>query len=431
MPIWTNLRVIVRREYFQAVGSRWFLLATIGAPLLFIGMGVAAGWLAAGGTDPARSSSPSMSIADGTGVLYPRLAAQFDALGYDVEPVTWHADLVGEINGHLEDGNTSGFIVLQPDAVESGEAILYANSRPSLLRRTVIRDTLTEAMARDRLATRGLDPETLIAGMDLRIETIESQDADRQATDVSETLAPFAFIPGFLLLLVLFVYGVRVMTATIEEKANRVVEVIVSCVPPWHLMLGKIIGVGAVGLTQLAIWITLIALVAGAGIAAITPSLSENDLAALATMLDLVTGLSAVWFGLLFLGLFLFGYFMFASMYAALGAMCTTPQETGQAGFVVNLLAISPLILLNPVAANPDSATAEILSLVPFFTPVLIWPRLAVGAVAPWQLAVAFVLMGLTAVALAWAAGRIYRTGILMTGKRATLPEVWRWLRQA
>lgn len=431
MPMWNNFRAIVRREYFQVVGSKWFILGTIGAPLFFLGIGLAAGWLATGGIDPPRTSSPSMSIADGTGVLYPRLAAKFDAAGYDVEPVTWHADLVGEIDRHLKDGQTSGFILLQPDAVENGEAILYANGTPSLLRRTVIRDTVSEAMARDRLATRGLDPESLIAGMDLRIETIESQSTTPPGTEVSETLADFAFFPGLLLLMALLIYGVRIMTATIEEKANRVVEVIVSCVPPWHLMLGKIIGVGAVGLTQLAIWITLIAIVAGAGIAAITPSLSANDLESLEAMLELVTGLSVLWFGSLFLGLFLFGYFMFASMYAALGAMCTTPQETGQAGFVVNLLAISPLILLSAVAANPDSATAEILSLVPFFTPVLIWPRLAAGAVAPWHLAVAFVLMGFTAVALAWAAGRIYRTGILMTGKRATLPEVWRWLRRA
>ena len=128
---------------------------------------------------------------------------------------------------------------------------------------------------------------------------------------------------------------------------------------------------------------------------------------------------------------FLFGYFIFSGMYAAVGAMCNTDEEAQQAQWPVVMLVIVPAVLIMPILESPNSAMAVSLSLVPFFSPILMWARAATGAAPWWQIAISFVLMAFTVVAVAWVAGRIYKVGILMAGKRPTLPELWRWVKEA
>jgi ABC-2 type transport system permease protein len=134
---------------------------------------------------------------------------------------------------------------------------------------------------------------------------------------------------------------------------------------------------------------------------------------------------------LLFLGFFLFGFFIYSGLYAAVGAMCSTDEEAQQAQMPVTLLVIVPVMFLMPVIQNPSATSSVILSLIPFFSPILMFARAAGGGAPPWEVALSFVLMALAVVAVAWVAGRIYKVGILMAGKRPTLPELWRWVREA
>ena len=235
-----------------------------------------------------------------------------------------------------------------------------------------------------------------------------------------------AFVGAFLLYMVILLYSVAVMRATLEEKTNRIVEIVISSMKPWHLMLGKILGVGSVGVTQMAVCAASAFVLASAALPAV---LSANP--ELASLQDIGEALPNAGQLVLLVGFWIFGYFIFSGMYAAVGAMCNTDEEAQQAQLPIVMLVVAPAILIAPVLENPNSSMAVSLSMVPFFSPILMWARAAAGVAPWWQIAASFVLMGLTVVAVAWVAGRIYKVGILMAGKRPTLPELLRWVREA
>lgn len=233
------------------------------------------------------------------------------------------------------------------------------------------------------------------------------------------------FAGAMVLYMAIFIYGVQVMRAVLEEKTTRIVEVIISAMKPWQLMLGKILGVGAVGLTQLGIWFLSAALLLSFGLpylVAARPELLEFESAL--EYLPAAGGIA------LFLAFFVLGYFLFSSLFAAVGAMCSTDEEAQQTLMPVMMLVIIPIMFLAPVIEDPNGPLATWLSLFPFFSPILMFPRFMGGAPL-WQAGLSLVLVVLTILVVASVAGRIYRVGILMQGKRPTLPELVRWVREA
>jgi ABC-2 type transport system permease protein len=230
-----------------------------------------------------------------------------------------------------------------------------------------------------------------------------------------------------MLYMTILLYAVAVMRSVLEEKTSRVVEVVISSLRPSQLMLGKILGVGAVGLTQLAVWAVCGLLLVTFGLPGTPPTEpgAGGEWAALVEVAPVVTW--AGWFAVFFVG----GYFMYAGLYAAVGAMCTTDEEAQQAQSPVTLVLLVPVIFVAGVIQDPDATLSVALSLIPPFTPVLMFARTVAGGVPGWQIALAVLGMALSVLAIAWVAGRIYKVGILMTGKRPTLPEVWRWVREA
>jgi ABC-2 type transport system permease protein len=191
-------------------------------------------------------------------------------------------------------------------------------------------------------------------------------------------------------------------------------------------MLGKILGVGSVGLTQLAVWILCGILALTFGVPALMAA--RPDLADPEAIAQALPGLGLI---SLFLALFLGGYFLYAALYSAVGAMCSTEEEAQQAQFPVVLFLIAPIIFLMPVMENPHAPFAVIMSMVPFFSPVLLYARAGAAEIPLSQIAASLTLLYLGVWGVAWVAGRIYRVGILMQGKRPTLPELWRWVKEA
>jgi ABC-2 type transport system permease protein len=235
-----------------------------------------------------------------------------------------------------------------------------------------------------------------------------------------------AYLGAFLMYMGILVYAVAVMRATLEEKTSRIVEIVISAMKPWHLMLGKIFGVGAVGLTQMGVWLLSGALLFAAGLPALVAA--RPELADLEGIREALPGVGLV---ALFLGLFVFGFFMYSGLYAAVGAMCSTDEEAQQAQFPLIMILVVPIIMVISVIESPMTPLSTGLSLFPLFTPILMWARVVSGVVPAWQVVLSFVLMGAAIVAIAWVAGRIYKVGVLMAGKRPTLPELWRWVREA
>jgi ABC-2 type transport system permease protein len=363
----------------------------------------------------------NIALVDRTGVLYDRVAPRLDDAGYQVRQEPWSSDVVAELSQQVSDKKLGAFIVMDDQTLTSGRAVFYGSSSPSPFRKVAIRSAIARAALEKLLQDQGVDTDQLMGGGDLEVEVLSSEGAGME-----DPRFVVAYMGAFFLYMMLLIYSVSVMRATLEEKTSRVVEVVISSMKPWHLMLGKILGVGAVGLTQMAVWLGSGALAFSAGLPALVAA--RPEMASLEGMRQFMPGLGLL---ILFGGFFLFGFFLFSGLYAAVGAMCNTDEEAQQAQLPVTLLVVVPILLLMPVIRDPGSTMSVVMSLVPFFSPILMFARTAGGGAPAWQVIASFVLMGLATVGVAWVAGRIYKVGILMAGKRPTLPELWRWVKEA
>jgi len=415
--MWVNVWAVIRREYLQRVRSKWFVAATVGGPLFLSAMIVVPAYFASQGSRDARE----VAVVDGTGVLYERLAPQLAEGGWDVREERWRVNVVTELREAADNNLLGGFLLLDELTLETGEAILYTKDRPSAIRQVTLRSTISLAALEYQLEQQGVDADAMLSGGELRIEMLSEEGAD-----IEDPEFVVAYMGAFLLYMVIMLYAVAVMRATLEEKTNRIVEVIISSMKPWHLMLGKILGVGAVSMTQMGIWLLSGVLMFTMGLPMLISA--RPEMASMAEAIEFLPG-----FGLLalFVGYFVFGFFMYSALYAAVGAMCNSDEEAQQAQWPIIMLLIIPIVMVTNVIENPSSTIAITLSLVPLFSPILMWGRVAGGGVPAWQIGLSFVLMLFAIFAIAWVAGRIYKVGILMAGKRATLPELLRWIREA
>lgn len=409
------VRAVIRREYLQRVRSKWFLFSTLGAPVLLLLVTVGPVLM---GVDGGGGGPGQIVIVDRTAVLFDGVASRLEESGYAVERA---GDGLGEaeLRRRIDEGDLDGYLVLDSGTLDEGSARYVGSSRPSALRRVALRQAVVEGSLEYRLEG---DAAALLAGGALVFDILDAPEGEP-----SGGRAFIAVYAGtFVLYLTLLLYGVQVMRSVLEEKTNRIVEVVVSAMRPWHLMLGKILGVGAVGLTQLAVWLALGLTGVLFGLPAVVAA--RPDAAGLDNLSSLIPGVEFLG---LFLVFFLGGYFIFSGLFAAVGAMCNTEQEAQQAQTPVVLLLVVPVVLLVGLMEEPNSTLAVTLSLVPFFSPTLMFARAAIGAAPAWQVGLSVALMAATVVGVAWVAGRIYKVGILMAGKRPTLPELWRWLREA
>jgi ABC-2 type transport system permease protein len=415
--MWHNVWAVIRREYIQRVRSKWFVFATVGAPVFMAALIIVPGYFASRSAEGERD----IVVVDATGVLYDRLAPDLEDAGWAVERAEWSSGVQESLERRATEGEIGGFVVLDDLTLSSGVATFYAANQPSTVRSFQLRSAVGRAALELSLEQRGVDATALLRGGELNVELLSEAGS---GTDDPEFLV--AYLGAFFLYMGILLYAVAVMRATLEEKTGRMVEVVISAMKPWHLMLGKIVGVGAVGFTQMGVWIVSSLLLTSLGLPALAAARPEMfQLGDLAEILP-GAGLAA-----LFVGFFVFGFLMYSGLYAAVGAMCSNHEEAQQAQFPLVIFIIVPLMLVLPVIENPMTPMATGLSLFPLFTPILMWGRVAGGGVPVWQVGLSFALMGVSVVGIAWLAGRIYKTGILMTGKRPTLPELWRWLREA
>lgn len=409
---------VVKREYLQRVRTKWFLIGTLAAPLLMAAL-LYLPTLGTGDGDAERT----LTVVDRTGLMAPALAPRLEEAGYTVTVLDDPADegALSALDSSVRDERLGGYLVLDGETLTTGEAALFSSSAPSPIRAALLRQAVVQAALQARLGGDREEVDRLLGGGALDVSVLSAE-----GPGVDEPGFVAAYLGGFLLYMVLLLYAVAVMRSVLEEKTSRMVEVVLSSMRPFELMLGKIVGVGAVGLTQLAIWAALGTIFVITGLPALVAA--RPELLSPETLEAVVPGAGYL---VLFLVFFLGGYFIYSGLYAALGATCSTEEEAQQAQFPLIMLLVVPMIAITPVIRDPDSTLSVVLSLVPFFTPVLMFARAVVGGASALEVVVSVVLMGATILAVAWAAGRIYRVGILMTGKRATLPEILRWLRRA
>lgn len=416
---------ILRREYLVRVRNKWFLISTFGLPLLFLGLVFLPGLMVglSEGDEPLR-----MGVVDRVelgGVDLPSLLAEHDP-DLRAERVEVAAGASGdELAASLRESDLQAYLVLDPPVLRGEPATLLARKRITESRRRAVQAAVRQAVVQARVQEAGLPGETareLYRGARLEVRVSRVEEGAPQA---QEALGILALAGTFVLYMMFLVYGQMIARGVLEEKTSDVAEVLVSTVRPWELMLGKILGIGGTGLTQLVIWATGMGAISVYGLAAGAPALAEMgvDLGALSLPLARM--------GLAFVLYFLLGYFLYASVFAALGAMVGGEREVQQVAFFPMLLIVVPFMLAFTAVEGGalDAAWMVGGSHFPFFTPILMLVRVVMGTAPGWEIGLSVVVLAGSTLATAWLAGRIYRVGILMKGKRPSLPELVRWVR--
>lgn len=416
---------ILRREYVQRVRNKWFLITTLGFPVLFVGIMYVSGYMA---SEMGSDAPLDVGVVDRAGVemaeLTDRLLEADSTLRAEAvaDPDTGAA---ADLSALLRTSPHDALLVLEPEVLEGEPATLLARASVSQRRQRSIRDAVRQAAVRAGLQRAGIGAEEAAAVYRSSRAGLEVRRVDQGGEQSQELLAGIALFLTFALYMMFIIYGQIITRGVLEEKTSDIVEILVSTVRPWELMLGKVLGIGAMGLTQIAIWVVTLALLAGYGMMASAPAVAEIQAQ--------LAGLSGplLEMGVAFVVFFLTGYFLYASLFAAVGAVVGDQDEVQQMSFFPMMLIIVPFLLafLAVQAGTVDSTWMTASSYFPFFTPILMVVRVTMGAAPAWEVVASVALMLVSIVGVAWVAGRIYRVGILMKGKRPTLPELVRWVR--
>jgi ABC-2 type transport system permease protein len=316
-------------------------------------------------------------------------------------------------------GSIDAWIWIGRDALSGGAVEYHAKNVSNILTQEVLRDNISAAVRRVRLRDAGYDADRvseLSKPVELKTERISATGSRKE---VALAGAAFGYILFFMLYITLAIWGQQVMQGVLEEKSSRVIEVVVSAVKPFELMMGKLAGICAVGLTQFGIWLLTFSILTLPGILAAIATLPEG--VALPTLTPFML--------LNFFLLFVLGFFVFSTVYAAIGAAFNNVQEAQQVAGVAVFFLVIPVFLMFRIINDPSSTFAVVMSLIPVFTPLLMTLRIALEMPPAWQLLLAYALtLGFLWCAV-WACGRIYRVGILMYGKKPTFQELWKWMR--
>ena len=412
--------LIIKREYLVRVRKKAFIVMTIVGPLLMAALLIVPTYLA-------EESQELRSIAiEENGFNFTNQLEDTEFLHFSKIP-TEEATLLKE--GFAE----SNYYALLH--IEENNFTLYSNQQISLSVSNGIESQLEKIIEHQKLKAAGIDITILeSAESTVNITTkIISEDGNTTNSQAEASMG-IGFICGILIYMFIFMYGTMVMRGVIEEKTSRIVEVIISSVKPFQLMMGKILGVALVGLTQFVLWILLtfaIATVAELLFMDVSSMANELDGAQQSVLLsevsNLTGGINLLQIFLYFLFYFMAGYLMYSALFAAVGSAVDAEADTQQFVLPITIPLILSFVLITPIMENPDGTLAFWMSMIPFTSPVIMMVRLPFG-VANWELALSIGILIASFIATTWFAGRIYRTGILMYGKKASYKELLKWL---
>ena len=435
-----KIGIIISREFNERVRKKSFIITTILMPLLMIGMMAAPTLMMLF----AKGDQKSIVVLDQSGIIAPSLEGD-DEITFTPMDVT--------LDEARADNNIFGVLWIGEDVVDNPSNVkLYTNSSSSMSLESNLASQMEKVIERERLKRYDIENlEQIMKDVKVKVSfTTFRNDLSEEGEDEEATSSSIAYmlglVLGMMLYMFLIIYGSMVMTSVIEEKGSRVLDVLVSSVSPFQLMLGKILGVASVAVTQIAIWGVL---VCGIG-AVVLPALMPEDVmqtveavqmgqmttieadidADLLSAVSLATDVGGLVMMFVWLLLFLVGGFLFYSaMFAAVGSAVDSIQDANQLQTPITVPIILALILAMSVFNDPNSTLAFWGSIIPFTSPVVMMARVPFG-IPTWQIVLSLVLLYASVVAMAWAAGKIYRVGIFMHGKKPSFKELMSWIRQ-
>ena len=430
-----NVWLIARREYFERIRTRGFLITTVMIPVIMAGFifgSIFLGSRANNDVHIAVVSSDTQLALDLQSELVRQQQQKDDAVvdtderhptsprqekkqpNIIVDAMDPVPNTRAQLDQDLDSNELDGYLWITPAAAPGGRPAFAYTPRSSTDSsvKNVLASALAKVLIRQQLTHRGIvtpDADTMLQPVVI-VASHASRHEDRESAEISVTVL------FFLMYMVIMLYGMNVARSIIEEKTSRIFEVMLATVRPEAMMAGKIIGVGSVGLTQVGIWLSAALLLAGASVAV---HLGGD------TVHVSLTGEQVVFFFVYFI----LGYLFYASIAAALGAMTNSEQELQQ----LNMFLVLPLafcfIALGTVLLTPDVLLSRVLALIPPFTPLLMYMRVSLGHPLKIEIVASIVLMTASICGIIWVTSRIYRIGVLMYGKRPSIREILRWLK--
>jgi ABC-2 type transport system permease protein len=427
--------LIIKREYFTRVRNKTFILSTILLPLFFIGFIAASTYLSIKG-----DSKHSIAVNDENGIFKNSFKSD-KYIDYKFES--------GVTKNNYKEKGYSGLLNIPSNFDSPQDSITLLSEKPlGFASEDKITDQINLAIKNRAFLEKNIDRKILDSINDLDEEKqynfrpiVKKGNTTQKAN--SGLAYAIGFGSGILIYITLFIYGAAVMRGVMEEKMNRIAEVIISSVRPFQLMVGKIVGIAAVGLTQLLIWFVLIIALSSVFSAFLSPEVlqqaqsandsmgsSANNSVALGILSAKSNMLQANWALIIpcFLFYFIGGYLFYAALFAAVGSVVNEdPQEAQSLMLPITMPIILSFVIMTAAAAKPDTPIAVWSSIIPFSSPIVMMARIPSG-VPFWQLALSMVSLVAGFILTTMLAAKIYRTGILLYGKKVTVKEMTKWL---
>jgi ABC-2 type transport system permease protein len=433
-----NVVVLAKREYLQRVRTKAFWITTLILPLFVAAVSVVPSLLIS-----KTKSNQKIVVVDETGKVGANLVAKMNSqqaakpqaeegkgrrdeqmASFEATAEPPAADRTaqqGDLDRRVMGKEIDAWVWIGPGVLRDQPVEYHARSVSNVFTQEVLRDDLSTAVRQERFREAGIDPgrvDELSRSVKLDSRRVSAKGSRAEGSMGAAFLAIALF---FILYVSILVWGQQVMQGVLEEKGSRVIEVLISCVTPFELMLGKLIGICLLGLTQLAIWLGTMTVLTAPGLVA--------SMAFLPKGVSLPTLAPSMLIN--FVLLFILGFLAYATLYASIGASFNNVQEAQQASSIAMVFVIIPVMVMWPVVNDPNSTMATVLSLIPMFTPLLMPLRIAIDMPPVWQIALAYALTIGFVLGMVWICSRIYRVGILMYGKKPTFAEIWKWTRYA
>ena len=441
-----KLFVVIKREYLERVRTKWFVLVTLFGPIFFATIMVLPAYLSVQGMRDVRVGmiqivdattsglgqriAEKMAVLPSADSLPPTAAARVEALARAPKPAvevvaaTEVAARDEALVKRVQAREIAGYLIVDSATLATGVARYAGRNAGSVGETQQIEAAVRSALLALRIEATGIDPSTAetLTRVRVRLSAERITDDGKGGSGLAGTI--FGFGVAFLLYFSIVFYGQAILRGVLEEKTTRVAEVIVSSVSTDTLLAGKVLGVGAVGLTQQIVWVA-------SGVAFWTQRTRIFNAMGIEGMPSVVFPHVQPLVLVALVLFFLLGYTLYASLFAAVGAMVGSQEEAQQAAQPVIMLLVFSIIFAQPVMTNPTGRLAEIVSWIPFSAPIIMPMRMTATEIGAGEITAVLLGVALACVACIWLAARIYRIGLLMYGKRPNLRELWRWVRQS
>ena len=437
-----NLSIILKREYLTRVKKRSFIILTFLGPIFFAALMIAPSLLMI--KSDKMESKKSIAVLDETSWF----RGKFETTDVNTFIYCNESENIDSLKKMVFDGIYDAVLYIPMTSLNIPvNAKLYSNKQIPMTLSSHIRSCMKQEIEHQKLLASGIDPSIVKSiQTNVNVATIRMDSEKEEKTSYAELEYIIGLLLAFVIYFVIFIFSSQVMRGVIEEKTNRIIEVIISSVKPFELMMGKILGIAMVGLTQFVIWVVLTlaiyfvasGIILGPEIMSPTGTVMAEQISQITetsktqdVMLEAVNMIKSINFSAILWSFFIYfilGFLLYAALFAAIGSMVDNETDSQQFSTIVALPLMISIICAPTLVNSPDSGLGIWLSMIPFTSPVSMMIRIPFG-VPYWQIIVSILILIITFIFTTWIAAKIYRTGILMYGKKPSWKEIWKWLR--